>query len=201
MQVVKYNSANKIAILSLVQDVFNRGGTVVYPTETSYGLGGDLFSEMAYRKVLAIKGRPKDKALPVLIAGINQASSLVKFSATARQLAEQYWPGPLTLVLPYNVRPDNQWLPIDSLALRISSHPLAYEMAKIAARPIISTSANIAGMGSVYSIAELLKQLAERGSKPDLIIDAGSLPTVPASTIVKVIDDKIEIIRQGKIKI
>lgn len=183
----------------MAQEVIERGGTVVYPTETSYALGGDFFSDKAYKRILAIKSRPKDKSFPVIVGTEHQARVLVRFTPVADRLAQKFWPGPLTLVLPLQFLTINCFFSSDSLALRISSHPLAHDLSRIVARPLISTSANIAGQPAVYSVKDMIAQLSNRSSVPDLIIDAGELIKQPASTIVRISDSGLEILRAGSI--
>ncbi len=185
----------------MASEAIKRGGTVVYPTETAYGLGADFYSGSAYNKVVAIKGRPADKALPLIVSDINQAASLVKFSSLARELATKYWPGPLTLVLPATVTQTTVPAHQGFLAVRVSSHPLASALARIIATPLVSTSANVSTMPPCYCIADFVKQFRDRSLLPDLVIDAGRLPQALPSTIIKIADDKIELIRQGSLKI
>jgi L-threonylcarbamoyladenylate synthase len=199
MQIIKLNNNNRPQVLALAHEVIDRGGTVVYPTETSYALGGDFFSDKAYKRILSIKSRPKDKSFPVIVGTAHQARVLVKFTPVAERLAEKFWPGPLTLVLPLQFLSVNSFFTTDSLALRISSHPLAQDLSRIVARPLISTSANIAGQPAVYTVRDLIAQLANRSSVPDLIIDAGELEKKPASTIIKISDSGVEVLREGSI--
>jgi L-threonylcarbamoyladenylate synthase len=199
MQIIKLNSSNRPQVLALAHEVIDRGGTLVYPTETSYALGGDFFSDKAYKKILSIKSRPKEKNFPVIVGTKHQAHVLVKFSPTADRLAQEFRPGPLTLVLPLQFMSVNSLFDSDSLALRLSSNVLATDLARIVARPLISTSANVAGQPSAYRISDLVDQFAGRAALPDLIIDAGPLPKQPASTIVKIVGPELEVIRAGSI--
>ena len=201
MQVVRLNPANRIGILSLAQGILKRGGAVVYPTETAYGLGADFLSGPAYNRILRIKGRPRDKALPVIIGSARQASSLVEFSPRAWELAERYWPGPLTLVLPLRVKPVHEFFDNDYLAIRHSSHSLAQDLARLLGGPIVATSANLSGQAVCYNIDDVRRQFSGRQLRPDLIIDAGPLPVQPASTLVRIKDGQLEILRAGAIKI
>lgn len=201
MQIVRLNPDNRIKILSMASEAIKRGETVVYPTETAYGLGADFYSGQAYNKILAIKGRPQDKALPLIVSDINQAASLVKFSSLAWELANKYWPGPLTLVLPATVSQTTVPAHQGFLAIRVSSHPLASALARIIATPLVSTSANLSAQPPCYTIADFSKQFRDRSLRPDLVIDAGRLPNALPSTIIKIDNDKVELIRQGSIKI
>lgn len=199
MQTIKLNSTNRLQVLALAHEVIDRGGTVVFPTETSYALGGDFFSTKAYKKILSIKSRPKDKFFPVIVGTEHQARLLVKFSPLADRLVEQFWPGPLTLVLPLQFAAVNSFFTSDYLALRVSSHPLASDLARIIARPLIATSANMSDQPAAYRVVDIINQLSGRTALPDLVIDAGTLPREPASTMVKIVGPKLEIIRTGSL--
>ena len=125
MKILKYDSEKKASIVAEALVVLMSGGTVVYPTETAYGIGADFFSPHAYRTVYSLKYRSPKKPLPVIVPDVHYARTLVQFSPEALQLAARYWPGPLTLVLPFLY--SKQWVHHgdDYLALRVSSHPFA----------------------------------------------------------------------------
>ncbi|MFH0873897.1 MAG: L-threonylcarbamoyladenylate synthase [Candidatus Komeilibacteria bacterium] len=200
MRVIKLTAQNKHKVLHQALEVINRGGTIVYPTETAYALGGDFFSPEAYQKIFAIKGRPKDKIFPVIVPDEHLARILVRFSVKAQVLAKQYWPGPLTLVLPLKHKKlQHTAFKSKTLALRVSSHPIAHILCRLAARPLIVTSANVSGKPAVYDIKRFLTQMRQRKFVPDLVIDAGPLPEVFPSTIVKLTNSHLEVLRQGQI--
>lgn len=200
MEEIKLNSSNRIAVLQKALEVLNRGGVIVYPTETSYGLGGDFFDQRVVNKIYKIKQRDKNKALPVLVSDLKTASALVKFSPLATDLARKYWPGPLTLVLPYRYCDWHQCYQ-DSLALRISSFAWTKDLVELFGKPLISTSFNLSKQASSYQVKEIKKYLDLLKIKPDLFINAGNLPKVLASTIIKVwLDDSWELLRQGELK-
>lgn len=183
------------------------GGVIVYPTETAYGLGADFFNLKAVKKIYQIKGRDYRKPLSVIAGDLKMAKSLVNFDKTSLGLARKCWPGPLTLVLsqksqPEAGRPLAEKFKINdykTLGLRISSNKLATAIVKKLGRPITATSANISGKGECYSISDVIKQFKNKKSRPDLIIDAGRVPKTKVSTVVKVIDGEIKILRRGKI--
>lgn len=201
MEEIKLNSKNRIFALQKALEVLNNGGVIVYPTETSYGLGGDFFDQRVVNKIYKIKQRDKNKALPVLVPDLKTASSLVKFSPFATELARKYWPGPLTLVLPYRYC-DWHKCHQDSLAMRISSFAWTKDLVELFGKPLISTSFNLSQQKSAYQVKEIKKYLDLLNIKPDLFINAGNLPKNLASTIIKVsTDNSWELLRQGEIKI
>ena len=201
MKEIKLSAKNRIKVLQKAIDVLESGGVIIFPTETSYGLGANFYNQKAVDKIYRIKGRDKSKPLPIIISDIISATTLVEFSQPALQLAEDYWPGPLTLALPYrycNLRKCSD----DYLALRVSSHPLARELVENLGQPLISTSANIAGEDNCYIVKDIREQFNSLKEQPDLFINAGDLPRFKPSTIIKISrDGKMKILRQGDLKI
>lgn len=200
MQEIILNSTNRIEILQTALAVLQNDGVIVYPTETSYGLGADFFSAKAVQKIYQIKGRDQSKRLPVVVSDFVYASSLVDFCPQARQLASQYWPGPLTLVLPFK---HHHWQEhFDRfLALRVSSYSLARELASLLACPLTATSANISDNEPAYTIDSIRQQFANSKYQPDLFINVGDLLTQAPTTMIKCVNDKLEILRQGALEI
>lgn len=200
MQELILRPDNRIEILQTALSVLQNDGVIVYPTETSYGLGADFFSAPAVQKVYQIKGRDSSKHLPVIVSDFVYASSLVDFSTLARQLASQYWPGPLTLVLPFK---HHHWQAhFDKfLALRVSSYPLAQTIASLLACPLTATSANISGLKQAYQADEVRRQFENSKYQPDLFINAGDLLEQAPTTMIKCSPDKAEILRQGALEI
>lgn len=192
----------EIAIKALKQ-----GGVIAFPTETSYGLACDMTNKDAVLKVYAIKNRPADKPLSALVSSIEMAEEYVELSEQARKLAKEYWPGALTIIF----RATNHESRItkklfllpnqNTIAMRVSSHPVAQELVKNLGKPISATSANIAGETNIYDPKELIQQFENNKNKPDLVIDAGVLEQIPPSTIVKVVGEEVEVLRQGSLKI
>jgi len=196
------------------------GGIVMHATETCYGIACDLTNPDAVKKLFAIKKRPEQQPVSALFSSIESAKLYVDFSDRALELAQKYLPGPLTLVLPTNTKPPSQIFvcppppsPIPSnlspltyhlsptIGVRISSHPLASRLAELFGKPIATTSANLHGEPNPYSIADLQEQFSQSDPAPDLILNSGTLPTAPPSTVVEVRDDTVRVLRQGELKI
>lgn len=200
MKEIKLTKSNFATTLQAALEVLRRGGTVIYPTETAYGLGADYYNTQAIAKIYQIKKREKNKPLSVLVPDIVSANSLVKFDTKTAELASQYWPGPLTIVLPF-MHAHWQKHFTDTLAVRVSSHPFAQSLVLDFGHPLVTTSANISGLGNCFSPAEIKKQFKGQRKLPDLFINAGVLPRRPASTIVGCDDKGLCILRQGEIKV
>lgn len=200
MKEIKLTKNNLLSVIQEASEVLDKGGTIVYPTETSYGLGGDFYDDKAIKKIYKIKQRDLKKPLPIVVPDLVSASTLVHFSKISLELAMKYWPGPLTLVLPYRYC-KMQVCFDDFLALRVSSHPFVQALLANFAKPIISTSANISEQASCFTAQDIRRNFAGQKYQPDLFINAGSLPIVQASTIIKVDkDNQAVVLRQGKLK-
>jgi len=188
-------SASDPRVLQQAIKILKDGGIIVYPTETSYGLGGDWTRASVHRRIMAIKGRPVGKQLSVIVSSLSSAERYVRFNRVARALARKFWPGPLSLVLPLKKSKN-------TLSLRVSPHPFASRLVRSLGRPLIATSANISGSETLYHAEAVFKEFQDRHARPDLIIDAGNLPRRRPSTVARVHEDGfIEVLRQGPISI
>ncbi|MDR0966307.1 MAG: threonylcarbamoyl-AMP synthase [Myxococcales bacterium] len=172
------------------------GGAVIYPTETFYGLGAALESREGVRRIANIKHRTAPKPLPVIAADRDAAFALFReVTALARRLAERFWPGPLTIVLPASERVPIEVAPQGEIGVRVSSHPVARALAA-GAGPLVATSANLAGAGEQTRV-ELLP--AEVLTRVDAVVAAGETPGGSPSTVLRIVDERVEILREGAI--
>ena len=158
---------------------------IVYPTETSYGLGADYTNKRAVKKIFKIKKR-SDKKLSVIVPSLFVIKKYVVIDKEAEKLARTFMPGPLTLIVRKREK--------GTIAFRISSNEIAFSIAKKFKKPIIATSANISGSGDNYEIKKI-REIFE--DKVDLIIDGGNLRKRKPSTIYDV-ENKI-VLREGPI--
>lgn len=175
------------------------GGVIVHPTETCYGLCADLTNKAAVERLFALKARPLAQPVSGLFASVAAAKEWVVWNDEAERLSE-HLPGPLTLILP--IRDDIKtplWsCPAGGLSLgvRVSSHPFALNLAAAYGAPLSTTSANKHGWPNPYALKDLLESWPKDG--PDLIVDGGTLPPVPPSTVVDLTKGG-EVRRQGEI--
>lgn len=200
MQEIILNEHNKIEVIQKALEVLKRGGVIVYPTETSYGLGANFFDPEAVQKIYNIKKRDKKMHLPVIVPDHAYAVTLVKFPFLASNLAQSKWPGPLTLVLPFRHKDWYDYFP-EKLAIRVSSHPFVKDLSRQFTFPMVATSANISNRPDSYTAQHIKDSFLNSEIKPDLFINAGNLPKRLPSTIISFDGDKAKILRQGKIKI
>ena len=179
------------------------GGVIIFPTETSYGIGCDATNADAVARVFLIKDRPDDKGTPIIIPDQGSASSYIKINDRAQVLADRYWPGPLNIIGPVadGSPVADRCAYSGTQAVRVSSHPFCATLARRFGKPIVASSANISGKDAVYSIKEVQAAFMDRPDKPDCIIDGGDLPQLPASTTVRIDGDEVEILRQGSVEI
>ena len=175
--------------------MLEKGGVVIYPSASSYGIGCDATNATAAERVREIKGRSASKGMLVLVSDLKMAKTYGIIDHYAESLCKRYMPGPLTLIVPKHGRKIPDEVNKD-FAFRIAVHPLAAKLVCAFGKPIVSTSANLSGNAPIYSIAEVRRQFA---NKVDLILDAGDLPETEPSTIVDVKNRKI--IRKGQLDI
>ena len=183
--------------------VLKNGGVVVFPTETAYGLAADATNTTAVNQIFLLKGRGEEKSLPLIAADRAMVETIAGIPRALRSLADRYWPGPLTLVLPViSDQLDPAVVRHGTVAVRVSSHSVAQALSRGIGRPIVSTSANRSGEPVCYSVECVKKQFESQEIKPDYYLDAGTLTPEPSSTIVGLDDYGIpEILRQGSIEI
>lgn len=165
-------------------------GVIIYPTETVYGIGADGLNPVLHARIGQLKGRPSSKPYLLLVDSVQDAESLVgPLPEIGYQLAERFWPGPLTMILPLGTR-------ARTLGLRVSPHPVVRQLLRAFGRPLISTSANLTGDPPPQEIAAIARKLREQ---VDWIIDAGPTPGDRPSTIVDVSTPIPTIRREGPI--
>ena len=226
---------NTEQLLTAVEALQN-GQTIVFPTETSYGLGCDAANQDAVNKIFKIKGRQSDKPLLVVMPTVEMAKKYLVWNDLLEDLSKKYWPGPLTVVgeylslrgalsdeaipkfgsasegiaaLPAVARNDSLAFgvvsPSNTIAVRVTNHPVLKFLSEKLGRPVVATSANLAGAGDIYDSKKIIEKpsfaTSIGGAMPDILIDGGVLPQNPPTTIVSVVENNIKILRQGQIKI
>lgn len=164
--------------------VLARGGLVAFPTETVYGLGADATSAAAVARLYAAKGRPSFNPLIAHVADLDAVRALARLEGDGLRLAQAFWPGPLTLVLPKAPAcpvSDLATAGLDTVAVRIPAHPLAHAILAAFGRPVAAPSANISGHVSPTTAAHVA---ADLGGRIDLIVDGGPVAVGVESTII-----------------
>ena len=175
-----------------------RGGEIVaFPTDTLYGLGANALDAAAVAKVFAAKGRPSANPLIVLVPDLGKAEDFAEVGAAARKLADAFWPGALTLVLPR--RPDCPLAApvsagLNTIAVRAPDHKVALALLARSGLPIVAPSANRSGRASPKTAAEVEAELEDH---PVMILDGGPSPLGRESTIVSLAGPQPILLRQG----
>ena len=185
-------------ILERVSHAMQRGVIVAFPTEAVYGLSVDPRNSGALGRLFEIKRRPRSRRVPFVAANLDQVQHLARIEGSlARRLADRFWPGPLTLVLPLrSPNPLAAWDWGSTLGIRVPGSALIRGLAQHLGIPIPATSANLYGE-SVESDPsrfpeELLKSI-------DLLLDSGRLPVSPPSTVLSLVQEQPEILRPGAV--
>ncbi len=173
-------------------------GVVCFPTTGLYGLGADATDPQAIQRVFAIKKRPDDKPVLILIPSITDLDRLaVELPGSARRLIQAFWPGKLTLILRASPHiPRELTAGTGNIGVRLPLHPTARDLVSAVNGPITGTSANISGQPGCSSVSDLDPQLVE---SVDMVLDAGRLQGGFGSTVVDVTCDPPVILREGAI--
>ena len=175
--------------------VLEDGGLIAYPTDTYYGVGCDLNSKKAIDRLYGVKNRDRRKPLAILCPDLSDVAKYAKVSNFAYRIMRQLTPGPFTFVLEATkLVPDMMQSKQKQVGIRVPQAPLMLAIAAMLGRPIVTTSATDMD-GLVLTDAKEIKEAL--GQRLDLILDGGPQPDEP-STVVSLIDDQIEVLRQGK---
>jgi L-threonylcarbamoyladenylate synthase len=196
-QVTRASKADRAAIAEAVR-LLAAGSLVAIPTETVYGVGADATNGKAVARIYEAKGRPAFNPLIAHVVDLGAARALGRFSADAARLAEAFWPGPLTLVVPKTAGcpvSDLATAGLDSIAVRVPSHVVARAILKAFGKPVVAPSANRSGHVSPTTAAHVLSDL---GGRIELIVDGGSTPVGVESTVIACIDEPV-MLRPGGI--
>ena len=175
-----------------------RGDVIVFPTETLYGLGADALNGAAVEKVFELKGRDPANPISVLVADRAMLYTIVQeVPPLAEQLIVEFWPGPLTLVLPAKKTLSHRLANVSGgVGVRISSQPLATQLVRELGKPITATSANPSGQNPARRIDEARAYFS---STITLFIDGGELHSNVGSTVAELSEDQVRVIREGEI--
>jgi L-threonylcarbamoyladenylate synthase len=185
-------------IIGKAAELIKKGGLVVFPTSTVYGLGDDAFSPPAVQSVFRLKERHPQKPILVLIACLADLIPLAQsIPMVARRLIKVFWPGDVTLVFQASdVFPPSLTGHTGKIGIRLAAHPVAAALVKAVGSPITGTSANISGRGGCIRVSELNHQIR---AQVDLVLDAGELGGGRGSTVVDVTEVSPKILRAGVI--
>jgi tRNA threonylcarbamoyl adenosine modification protein (Sua5/YciO/YrdC/YwlC family) len=181
-------------LIRQVCDNLRRGGVIAYPTDTTYGLGCDIFSRQGVRTIYQIKQRDQRKPFSFICADLSDVANYAHVSNFAFKIMKRHLPGPYTFVLEANrVVPDSLVTRQKTVGIRIPDDRIALAIVRELEHPLVTTSANLAGTEPLHDPVEIERQL---GHQLELVIDGGVRLGNP-STIVSLIDDRLEVLREG----
>lgn len=181
-------------------EVLKMGGSVVYPTDTVYGLGCNALDDIAVRHIFDIKSR-NSKPLPILARDMRWVEELVYLNDQQRKLAAKFWPGKFTLVLPKkDIVPPIVTTGLPNVGVRIADFEFTDKLLGAFGYPLVATSANISGEAATGDINEVIRALGSQPRRPDLVIDAGVLPKSNSSVVIDCSTDKPKVLRVGPSK-
>ena len=195
MQIRDVNSDNYSRVIKDVVQALEKGKVFVCPTDTVYGLIADATNKKAVAKVFQIKGREKTKSIPIFVKDLTMARRLARITKKQEQFLKKVWPGKITaLLLSKRTLPDEIEV-TEKIGLRIPDYPLVEAISKKFNRPLTGTSANISGFPSCSDSTDVIEQFKARKYRPDMIIDAGTLPKSKPSKVVDITGEKKKILR------
>ncbi|MFX1487365.1 MAG: L-threonylcarbamoyladenylate synthase [Promethearchaeota archaeon] len=191
------NLAPDVSAMRMAAAFARFGMLVVFPTDTIYGLGTNPFNVLAVDRLLKVKGRLEEKGVPLLVSSMNDVSEIAHFDDNAEKLAKKFWPGVLTLVLRRRrIIPDIVTGGRNSVAVRIPSHKIARDLARMVGGVIVGTSANISGKSPPKTAQEAIEQV---GKEVDLVLDGGATSVGVSSTIIDLTESPPLIRRLGAV--
>ncbi len=190
---------NKEELADCVQTL-RKGGVIIFPTETVYGIGTNAYCEESVKKIYEVKQRPGEKPLSIMVGNAEEIS---KYAVISNEIEEKiiknFMPGPLTIILKKKTGIfDYISSGKDTIGIRIPNNKMIMSILKESKLPVVAPSANISGKPSGIILEEILKDF---DGKVDICINGGKAKLSEPSTIVQVIDNKPVILRQGKIKL
>lgn len=201
MDIFHLTGNNEERVVERVVSLLKRGGVAAVPTDTVYGLVGDCLRESAVRKILRIKTRSHQKAMPIFVRDAAMAQQYAYIDAKLLGLLEEIWPGQTTVVFKKREAvPDSVTGGMKTVGLRIPDHSFIRKVLDIFPHPLVGTSANLSGSEPAQSAVEVQKTFAEHVPRPEAVVDAGRLPPSPPSTVLDMTDPRNpKILRMGAI--
>ena len=185
-------SCNKEGIKK-ASEIISKGGIVIFPTDTVYGIGCNPYNKESVEKIYKIKSRDIIKSVPVLTYSIKTAEKIVEFDQFTKKIVEKFWPGPLTVILKVTDKKIKESLNLkNKIAIRVPDHKCTLELLK-KCNFLVGTSANISGDSPHTNPEECLKKLENY----DIFVDGGMITSKGESTIIEIENEQIKIIREG----
>ncbi len=194
--VIKIGTDDNTKNLKIAANIIKKGGIVIFPTETVYGIGTNGLDEEAVKKLYEVKDRPLNKPISLLVSNFDMINQVAKdITEMEYKIMKNFFPGPLTIILnKKSCVPDILTAKGNTVGIRMPDNEIALKLIELSGVPIATPSANISGRPSGIDIEDIKKDFE---GKVDLFIDSGKSKIGNGSTIVKVEDNEIKILRQG----
>ena len=204
MEIVRVNLSDKSSldseIIRKAVAIIQRGGSIIYPTDTVYGLGVAALRVNSIERLFKIKKRPETKPAPVMVTDIEMAKKLAFVDRKTERVLEAVWPGPVTVVLEKRqIVPEILVAGKKTIGLRIPDCWLTQVLMENLEEPITATSANFSGSPPLTSSVEIIKIFERAYPRPDLILEAGQLPASLPSTVLDLTGPQPKILRLGPV--
>ena len=205
MEIIKFNlkgdwSDLDSRIIEQAVRTIKRGGSIVFPTDTVYGLGVNALKPYSIERLFKIKKRPEGKPVPIIVKNIEMAKQLAYVDRKIEKVLTEVWPGQVTVVLEKrSIVPDVLTAGLKTVGLRIPNNYFTQYLMENLDEPITATSANFSNQPSLSSAMEIIKIFDKAYPVPDLILDAGELPPSPPSTVLDLTSSQPKITRMGPI--
>ena len=177
-----------------IVNAYENGGIIAFPTDTVYGLGCNPFNSDSTSKIFELKNRDGGKKFPILGISKNELEKIVEFNSNAEKIAENFWPGQVTLLLPIRKEIASKIENNGKLAVRVPGNECVLSILKHC-KLIVGTSANISGEKSILDSNELKMKLP----KVDVLVDGGKIIGLGESTIIEFVDEELKMIREGSV--
>jgi len=182
--------------INIAYESIKKGGVVVFPTDTVYGIGCDPYNKDAINKIYKIKGREATKQLPILGYSKKEIKEIAYFDENSEKISDKFWPGPLTLILKVKDKKIEESLGLQGkIAVRVPSHPCIQSLLE-KCKLLVGTSANFSGQPSFNDSRGIIGKFAGY----DVLLDGEKIVDSGESTIVEFEGNKLKVVRQGKIK-
>lgn len=199
MEILRLTDCDLATAAQKAASVLMRGGVVLYPTDTLYGLAVDARNPAAIRLLKGLKARETRKPISVVVPHHDALEEYALMTDVARELARRHLPGALTIVLPGGSGISSDILLNGALGIRIPDDPFVRALSEVFGAPYTATSANMSGLPTPPTVEEILTQFGPQMRHIDLVIDAGPRAGGVPSTVVAIVDDRVHVLREGAI--
>jgi len=177
-----------------VAETLRQGGVIIYPTDTTYGIGCDIFNRKGVKKIFQIKQRDSRKPFSFICSDLAEISNYAQVSNFAFKIMKRHLPGPYTFVLEATkIVPDSLSTKQKTVGVRIPENKISHAIVKELGHPLVTTSANISGEETLQDPVEINDSM---GRMVDIVVDGG-ISLGESSTVISLVDDKIEVLREG----